>query len=94
MHINFVSSNDTGEIRTIFVWSDNKEIWLGNETDERLCESNDYCSAEMPTKFNNFLKYNHGEKSSIASFIIYVDLECLLLKQQSCQNNPSKSYTK
>ena len=32
MHINFVSSNDTGEIRTIFVWSDNEEIRLGNET--------------------------------------------------------------
>ena len=26
MYINFVSSNDTGEIRTIFVWSDNEEI--------------------------------------------------------------------
>ena len=33
MHINFVSSNDTGEIRTIFVWSDNEEIRLGNGTD-------------------------------------------------------------
>ena len=34
MHVNFVSSNDTGEIRTIFVWSDNEEIRLGNETDD------------------------------------------------------------
>ena len=33
MHINFVSSNDTGAIRTVFVWSDNEEIRLGNETD-------------------------------------------------------------
>ena len=32
MHINFVSSNDTGEIRTIFVWSDNEEIRLDSET--------------------------------------------------------------
>ena len=32
MHINYVSSNDTGEIHTIFVWSDNEEIGLGNET--------------------------------------------------------------
>ena len=31
MHINFVSSNDTEEIRTIFMWSDNEEIRLGNE---------------------------------------------------------------
>ena len=34
MHVNFVSSNDTGEHRTIFVWSDNEEIRLGNETDD------------------------------------------------------------
>ena len=33
MHINFVPSNDTGEIRIVFVWSDNEEIGLGNETD-------------------------------------------------------------
>ena len=31
MRVNFVSSNDTGEIRTIFVLSDNEEIKLGNE---------------------------------------------------------------
>ena len=32
MHVNFISSKDTGETRTIFVWSDNKEIRSGNET--------------------------------------------------------------
>ena len=33
MLVNFVSSNDNGEDRTIFVWSDNEEISrLGNET--------------------------------------------------------------
>ena len=34
MLVNFVSSNDTGETRTIFVWSDNEEIRLGNKTDD------------------------------------------------------------
>ena len=34
MHVNFVSSNDAGEARTIFVWSDNEEIRSGNETDD------------------------------------------------------------
>ena len=28
-----------------------------------------------------------------APFTIYVDLECLLKKEQSCQNNSEKSYT-
>ena len=32
MHVNFISSNDTGETRTIYVWSDNEEIRLSNET--------------------------------------------------------------
>ena len=34
IHLNFVSSSSTGEIPTIFVWSDNEEITLGNETDD------------------------------------------------------------
>ena len=34
MHINSVSSSNTGEVGTAFVWSDNKEIRLGNETDD------------------------------------------------------------
>ena len=34
MHVNFISSKDIGETRTIFVWSDNEEIRSGNETDD------------------------------------------------------------
>ena len=33
-HVNFIYSNDTGETHTIFVWSDNEEFRLGNETDD------------------------------------------------------------
>ena len=32
VQVNFVSSNDTGETRTISVLSDNEEIMSGNET--------------------------------------------------------------
>ena len=38
MHVNFISSKDTGETRTIYVWSDDKEIRLGNETDSIIKE--------------------------------------------------------
>ena len=31
MSVNFISSKDTGEIRTIYVRSDNEEIMPGNE---------------------------------------------------------------
>ena len=34
MSVNFISSNDKGEIRIFFVWSDNEEIRSGNETDD------------------------------------------------------------
>ena len=47
----------------------------------------------MPTKGNKTSKHNHGEKSLKAPFTVYADLECLLIKQQSCQNNPKKSDT-
>ena len=60
---------------------------------ERLCDNNDNCYVEMPTKDNKTLNCNHGEKSLKAPFTIYDDLECLLIKEQSCQNNPNESYT-
>ena len=45
----------------------------------------------MPDKDNNILKYNHGEKSMKAPFIIYADMESLLEKKKSiCHNNPNK----
>ena len=47
----------------------------------------------MPKQAEQILKYIHGEKSLKAPFAIYLDLECLLKKEQSCQNNPEKSYT-
>ena len=59
---------------------------------ERLCDNHDYCHVEMPTEDNNTLKYNHGEKSLKVPWVIYADFECLLVEQQSCQNNPNDSY--
>ena len=47
----------------------------------------------MPEDGENILKYSPGDKSLKAAFIIYADLECLLKKDQSCQNNPKNSYT-
>ena len=39
------------------------------------------------------MKCNPEEKSLRAPFAIYLDLECLLKKKQSCQKNSEKSYT-
>ena len=56
-------------------------------------EDHYYCHVEMPTKDNSIIKYNQGEKSIKLPFVVYADLECLLEKMSTCQNNPNKSST-
>ena len=63
------------------------------ESHKKICENHDYCHVEMPTKDNNIIKYNHGEKSMKLPFVIYADLECLLEKMSTCINNPNESST-
>ena len=60
---------------------------------ERMCRDHDCCHLKIPDEDNKILKYIPGEKSLKVPFIIYVDLECLLRKINTCQNNPEKSYT-
>ena len=47
----------------------------------------------MPAKDNNTIKYNQGEKSLKLPIVAYADLECLLEKIITCQNNPNESST-
>ena len=54
------------------------------EAHKKICENRDYCRVEMPTKDNNTIKYNHGEKSIKLPFFVYADLECLLEKISTC----------
>ena len=61
--------------------------------DEKVCNDHDYCYVEMPNEDDKILKYNFGEKSLKAKFLIYADLECLLEKMHSRQNNFEKFYT-
>ena len=63
------------------------------EAHKKICENHDYCHIEMPTKNNNIIKYNHGEKSMKLPSVIYADLECLLEKMSACINNPNESST-
>ena len=63
------------------------------EAHKKIFENHDYCHVEMPTKNNNIIKYNHGEKSMKLPFVIYADLECLLEKMSTCINNPNESST-
>ena len=45
---------------------------------KKICENHDYCHIEIPTKDNNTIKYNQGEKSIKLPFVVHADLECLL----------------
>ena len=45
----------------------------------------------MPKEDNKILKYNNGEKSMKAPFIIFSDMESLLNKIYTCLNNLKKS---
>ena len=47
----------------------------------------------MPDEDNKTLKYHYGEKSLEVPAITYADLEYLLEKIHSRQNNLKKSYT-
>ena len=38
MRVNFISSKDNGETRTIYVWSDNAKIMVGIETNDIIKE--------------------------------------------------------
>ena len=59
---------------------------------ERVCNNHDYCNVDIP-KEHEKIKYWPAEKSLKVSFVIYVDIECLLKKVQSSQYNPENSYT-
>ena len=59
---------------------------------EKICNDHDFCYLKMPTEDNKILKHIPGEKLLKVPFIIYADLQCLLQKIKSCQNNPEKSY--
>ena len=47
----------------------------------------------MAIKGNNTIKHNHGEKSIKMPFTSYADLECLLEKMGTYQNDPNKLST-
>ena len=54
---------------------------------KKICENHEYCKIEIPSRNNNIMKYNQGEKSLELPFIIYADLE------NTCYNNPVLSST-
>ena len=63
------------------------------KTHERLFNNHDHCEIIMPHEGQNILKFNQRDNLLKASHIFYFDIETLLLKAQSCKNNPEKPHT-
>ena len=51
MCVNFISSRDTGETRTIYVWSDNVSIMRGSNTDDIIRELFRSCLCNYQEEF-------------------------------------------
>ena len=60
---------------------------------KKISRNHDFCNLKMPDADNNILQSKPGKKSLKNAFVIYADLECLLLKTNKCNNNPNKSNT-
>ena len=60
---------------------------------EKVCKDHNYGHVKIPNEDKKILKYNSGEKSLKAPFTIYADLERILEKISTCQNDPKKSST-
>ena len=79
-----ITSNHMGDLHCLnYFHSYNTKEKLKKH--EKVCNDHDYY-LEMPDEDNKILKYNQGENSLKAPFMIYADLECLLEKMHSCQN--------
>ena len=59
-----------------------------------LCKDHDYCKIKLTKEGKNIKKHKYGTKALRMNNMIYLDLECLLLKYYSCSNSPNQSHTK
>ena len=64
------------------------------EKHTRLCKDHDLCEINLPKNNKNIKEHKYGLKSLKMNDTIYVDLECLLVKQNTCSNDPNKSHTR
>ena len=85
MGVNFISSNDTGEIRTFYVNSDNEEIRSGNETVEIINKL-----------FESFLNNYHKEEKILRnrSNFVFEIVKILYYHIHKIKLKRGKSYIK
>ena len=71
--------------------------WYTNENKlrkhEKICNDHEFCFLKIANEDKKFLTTTPGKNSLKVPFIICADIECLLQKINTCQNNHEKSYT-
>ena len=84
MYVNFISSKDTGETRTIYVWSDNVSIVRGGDTDNIIREI-----------FRSFLcNYQEELKIIKESYFVFESVELMDCKLHRVRLRRGGSYVK
>ena len=82
MRVNFISSKDTGEIRTIYEWSDNVSIMRGSDTDNIIRQL-----------FRSFLRnYQEGLKIIKGSSFVFENVELMDYKPHRVRLSRGGSY--
>ena len=61
------------------------------EKHAQLCKDHSFCKIKLPNNDNKIKEHKYGSKALRMNDITYVDLECLLVNQDTCLNNPNKS---
>ena len=57
------------------------------EVHKKVCENKYFRNVILPYEYTKILEFNQYQKSDKASFINYVDLECITEKINKCKNN-------
>ena len=84
MHVNFISSRDTGETHNYYIWSDNVSIMQGKNTNDTIMEI-----------FDSFLyDYQKELKNIKGSDFVFESVNLLDYKLHAVRLNRGGSYTK
>ena len=77
----------------VWIWIHSLAAEKTIESNQKVCESKNFCNVIMPSEDTKILEFNQYQKSDEASFITYSDHECIIETIDGCKNNPENSST-